>query len=311
MKHIQHEAALSSSLFVSINVLSSVSVSFDSFSQCSTIIMMMIPLIPKSWDLSLPHPTSIWTMRMNVGEWEDSDDINSWWYFPPFVSFFSHDDNDDHGDDDWTTGGRELPSTERQRVYENGTLIVSEANRELDEGIYVCRAVNQKGDSYTSNLHIQVLRQFDYLLSRIIRYIPTHLERPFFTGDRETDTDRLPLINPLGSWLNQTFSSFLLFPTGKPTISPFRFPASLTEGMSVITTCSVLTGDPPIHVEWFKDSLPLDLGSLNVHRNEMGDLGSSLVFRSVGQSHAGNYTCLARNRVGEDTFTAPMVVRGE
>lgn len=80
--------------------------------------------------------------------------------------------------------------------------------------------------------------------------------------------------------------------------------------MSVITTCSILTGDAPIRVEWYKDSAPLDLASLNIHRNEMGDLGSSLVFRSVGPAHAGNYTCLARNRAGEDSFTAPMIVKG-
>lgn len=79
--------------------------------------------------------------------------------------------------------------------------------------------------------------------------------------------------------------------------------------MSIITTCSILTGDSPIHVEWHKDGQLLDLASLNIHRNEMGDLGSSLVFRSVGPSHAGNYTCIAHNRVGEDRFTAPMIVR--
>ena len=96
----------------------------------------------------------------------------------------------------------------------------------------------------------------------------------------------------------------------KPNISPFRFPQTLTEGMSVITTCSILTGDAPIRVEWYKDGVLLDLASLNVHRNEMGDLGSSLVFRSVGPAHAGNYTCLARNRAGEDSSTATMVVKG-
>ena len=80
--------------------------------------------------------------------------------------------------------------------------------------------------------------------------------------------------------------------------------------MSVITTCSILTGDAPIRVEWYKDSAPLDLASLNIHRNEMGDLGSSLVFRSVGPAHAGNYTCFARNRAGDDSFTAPMIVKG-
>lgn len=104
--------------------------------------------------------------------------------------------------------------------------------------------------------------------------------------------------------------SFSSCASEKPNISPFRFPHTLTEGMSVITTCSILTGDAPIRVEWYKDSAPLDLASLNIHRNEMGDLGSSLVFRSVGPAHAGNYTCFARNRAGEDSFTAPMIVKG-
>ena len=56
-----------------------------------------------------------------------------------------------------TTGGRELPSTERHRVYENGTLIISDANRDLDEGVYVCKALNEKGEAHSRNLFLQVL----------------------------------------------------------------------------------------------------------------------------------------------------------
>ena len=55
------------------------------------------------------------------------------------------------------TGGRELPSTERQKVFENGTLILSETSRELDEGIYVCRASNDQSEHFTRSIHIQVL----------------------------------------------------------------------------------------------------------------------------------------------------------
>lgn len=53
----------------------------------------------------------------------------------------------------------------------------------------------------------------------------------------------------------------------------------------------------------------MDAASLNVHRNEMGDLGSSLVFRNIGHAHAGNYSCVARNRVGQDMVSAEMAVK--
>lgn len=219
-------------------------------------------------------------------------------------------------------GGRELPSTERQKVYENGTLVVSEASRELDEGVYVCRASNDQGEHFTRSIHIQVLSKWSILEYYIIITLFGVWEMtPKNSSTNLPFVDCIHIHPNFSLSLSSTFHFFhLIFRSNpfsfiswaeKPSISPFRFPATLTEGMSVITTCSILTGDPPIHVDWFKDSQPLDLGTLNVHRNEMGDLGSSLVFRSVGQSHAGNYTCLARNRVGEDSYTAPMIVKSK
>jgi len=102
---------------------------------------------------------------------------------------------------------------------------------------------------------------------------------------------------------------FLYNLTEKPVITAFRFPSNLIEGMSVIVTCSVLEGDPPIKVDWLKDGHKLDTAFLNIHRNEMGDLGSSLVFRNIGQNHAGNYTCVAKNEVGQDMYSSDMVVK--
>lgn len=38
-----------------------------------------------------------------------------------------------------------------------------------------------------------------------------------------------------------------------PILEPFRFPASLQEGGRAQVTCSVTSGDMPIHFAWYKD----------------------------------------------------------
>lgn len=82
--------------------------------------------------------------------------------------------------------------------------------------------------------------------------------------------------------------------------------------MRVIITCNVLTGDPPISVDWLKDNLTISNDNLDdVQITELTDLGSSLVFRDVKQKHAGSYTCLATNQVGQDSYTAQMIVKGK
>ncbi|RWS03186.1 cell adhesion molecule-like protein, partial [Dinothrombium tinctorium] len=154
----------------------------------------------------------------------------------------------------WTIdGGRELPLSERNKVFENGTLLILDTHRELDEGTYVCEAINHKGEKARRDLHIQVLK--------------------------------------------------------KPVITPFYFPQSLTEGMRVMITCNVLTGDAPIVFHWYKDNKTLDSFELDVQKTEVTDMGSTLVFRSISKKHAGNYTCVASNKIGEDRLTATMIVK--
>lgn len=41
------------------------------------------------------------------------------------------------------------------------------------------------------------------------------------------------------------------------------------------------------------------------------ELGSSLLFRKVGQQHGGNYTCLASNHLGSASYSSFMTVKGE
>ncbi|XP_015784401.1 Down syndrome cell adhesion molecule [Tetranychus urticae] len=154
----------------------------------------------------------------------------------------------------WFKDDHELPINDRQRVHKNGSLIIKEARRDLDEGFYSCKASNDQGESDEKRFYIQVLR--------------------------------------------------------KPSISSFSFPSHLTEKMRVIITCNVLTGDPPISVDWLKDNLTISNDNLDdVQITELTDLGSSLVFRDVKQKHAGSYTCLATNQVGQDSYTAQMIVK--
>lgn len=75
------------------------------------------------------------------------------------------------------TGGRELPTTERHSVYENGTLIISDTSRELDEGVYVCRAVNDKGEQHSRNLQLQVLSEST---ARVVHHLLVLLSSTIF-----------------------------------------------------------------------------------------------------------------------------------
>ncbi|XP_067138856.1 cell adhesion molecule Dscam1-like [Centruroides vittatus] len=106
----------------------------------------------------------------------------------------------------------------------------------------------------------------------------------------------------------ETRADLIIRVTKKPVINSFSFPNVLAEGMRVIATCNVLTGDPPITIRWLKDEFPLNRESLNVEESSLRDFGSSLVFNSVGRSHNGNYTCVASNEAGTTNYTAAMVV---
>ena len=61
-----------------------------------------------------------------------------------------------------------MPSDGRQKVYPNGTLIISMAMKEADEGYYSCTAFNRREESHSGNVHIQVNPDLDYPKAQII-----------------------------------------------------------------------------------------------------------------------------------------------
>ncbi|UYV61744.1 hypothetical protein LAZ67_1006263 [Cordylochernes scorpioides] len=93
----------------------------------------------------------------------------------------------------------------------------------------------------------------------------------------------------------------------KPVLSPLVIPKGLAEGMRVLVTCSVLTGDPPVTVRWMKDNQPLN-GLPDVEESALGDMGSSLAFGRVGSAHNGNYSCVAENMAGRALVWGTMTV---
>lgn len=79
-----------------------------------------------------------------------------------------------------------------------------------------------------------------------------------------------------------------------------------------VLMCTILDGDAPINIKWFKDGAELsNKNSIDIELSSAGELGSTLVFRRVHQSQTGNYTCLASNQAGQASFTSFMSVKGE
>ncbi|XP_077560088.1 cell adhesion molecule Dscam1-like isoform X1 [Haemaphysalis longicornis] len=152
----------------------------------------------------------------------------------------------------WSRGGRDLPHNERQRAFENGTIVITDVTREADEGVYTCKATTASKQEDSKDLNVKIIK--------------------------------------------------------KTVLNPFSFPKTLAEGMQVVITCSVRSGDTPIKIWWLKDGVPFSKTQLNIHESSLGDLGSNLVFNEVGRAHNGRYTCVAENDGGITNHTAELVV---
>ncbi|XP_052121775.1 cell adhesion molecule Dscam2-like [Frankliniella occidentalis] len=89
-----------------------------------------------------------------------------------------------------------------------------------------------------------------------------------------------------------------------PKLSPFGPPLSAHEGERASITCSVVSGDKPLHLQWLKDGLPLE----TVHR--VDEYNSILLIESLSREHNGSYTCSASNGAAEVTQTQELLVNG-
>lgn len=84
----------------------------------------------------------------------------------------------------------------------------------------------------------------------------------------------------------------------------------LQEGMRAGITCQVVEGDLPISFQWIKTNTNGETLELNAVSRRIDEYTSSLIIDVLRSSHAGNYTCIARNSAGEERFTIPLTVNG-
>lgn len=102
----------------------------------------------------------------------------------------------------------------------------------------------------------------------------------------------------------------LLLVVVPPRITPFAFEDNpVHEGHFIQINCLVSDGDLPIDITWNLNSV--DVKEFNgISATPIGKRSSMLTIESVTYSNAGNYTCIAKNRAGESTHLASLLVNG-
>lgn len=70
-----------------------------------------------------------------------------------------------------------------------------------------------------------------------------------------------------------------------------------------------MEGDKPLRISWnfYGEELSSNMG---VSTMPVGDTMNVLIIPSVVSSNRGNYTCVAKNSAGNDSFTAQLLVNG-
>lgn len=96
-----------------------------------------------------------------------------------------------------------------------------------------------------------------------------------------------------------------------PEIPPFEFADNPINADDFATiSCAISKGDMPLRITWTHNSYnitPLD----GITTSRTSKRISQLSIDSVQASHAGEYTCTARNRAGQASHTTILNVNGE
>ncbi|RWR99484.1 hemicentin-1-like protein, partial [Dinothrombium tinctorium] len=104
-----------------------------------------------------------------------------------------------------------------------------------------------------------------------------------------------------------SFFIVICFGQEAPEISPLAITDSFSEGTKFLTTCFVKKGSKPIFFQWLKNGHVLNEDE-DIKIDSLEDV-SLFTIKRVKPNDAGNYTCVARNAAGTDTWTVVLNVK--
>ncbi|CAN8002018.1 unnamed protein product [Ixodes hexagonus] len=92
-----------------------------------------------------------------------------------------------------------------------------------------------------------------------------------------------------------------------PKIQPFNFPKNHPLNKKVVVSCVAMEGDEPLSFAWLKDGRSLSSGK-RVLVAKLTENMASLTILEVTAEDIGNYTCVASNNAGRDSYSSPLIL---
>ncbi|XP_067123055.1 cell adhesion molecule Dscam1-like [Centruroides vittatus] len=154
----------------------------------------------------------------------------------------------------WSRDGSRMPINRRQEMFPNGTLVIRDVQRGVDDGSYKCRALNRQGQSATGTVRVHVMVKpvidpFSFprnlqegMRSRLVCTV-IQGDPPFVIHWRK---DRRPIEPGLGVGIrNDDFSSDLTFASVSPRHNGNYTCIVSNAAASVSHTATLIVDVPP------------------------------------------------------------------
>ncbi|KAJ6222590.1 hypothetical protein RDWZM_001135, partial [Blomia tropicalis] len=248
---------------------------------------------------------------------------------------------------EWHKDGHKLTNSEHIHIEERSgsfSLVTFSNLSTNDSGLYECTAKNGDGMDTTStrlvvqgkpnllkhNSQIELVPNISYVLQCISLAGNKPMVFSWTKNGQAISTDSYMKIDLTDSVSSITFSNLRPEDSGtfeckatniygsdttsthlivkdKPKLNHLSKQVTQTENSFYIFTCSISSGSSPIVFTWFRNGKPLT--SNNEFVVENNEKFSFLRLHQVNRLHSGNYTCLAKNQHGFDSFSVQLVVK--
>ncbi|XP_023220980.1 titin-like [Centruroides sculpturatus] len=213
----------------------------------------------------------------------------------------------------WTKDGVDVNKISDIRVESPSnfySVLVILSVKPKNIGNYTCTVTNSAGsDSFSAALVMKeilvILEEFSIPLRRYCAFMPLY----FIEYSLEVVGEMI-IVRKLFSVIFISLLEILSVTCiHAPQIKPFYFSTTLQENQREQITCSAIAGDPPLSFSWTKDGINIDKFS-DIIIESPKNFYSVLVILSIQTNHIGNYTCIVKNSMGSDSFTAALVLKG-